>query len=140
VQLLKSAAQIHDIGKLGIKEEVLHKETGLTDDEWKEMREHPAIGEDMLKPISLDKEVLAVVRSHHERYDGKGYPDRLDGKHTNIFAQIISVADAYDAMTSRRPYKPILSKAQAMEELKAKSGTQFNADIVNAFLGILSDV
>jgi HD-GYP domain-containing protein (c-di-GMP phosphodiesterase class II) len=80
-----------------------------------------------------------MIRSHHERYDGGGYPDKLSGENINIFSQILSVADAYDAMSSLRAYRPNLSKKEAMEELRKNSGTQFNSDIVNIFIKILEE-
>ncbi len=102
------------------------------------IQDHPFIGEDILKPLSLDEEMMAVVRSHHERYDGTGYPDKTDGEEVHIFAQIVSVADAYDAMTSERAYRPAMDSMAAVKELKENSGSQFNAMIVEAFLEILA--
>ncbi|MCX6354311.1 MAG: HD domain-containing protein [Candidatus Aureabacteria bacterium] len=134
VELLREVALLHDIGKLGIQKNILNKESPLTPEEWKSIHEHPMIGEEILKPVAVDPEILAIVRSHHERYDGVGYPDKIDGKHTNIFAQIIAIADAYDAMTSARAYRPAMTKEKAIEELKKKSGTQFNPLVVQAFL------
>ena len=96
------------------------------------------ISEDILKPVAFDKEMLDIVRSHHERYDGIGYPMKIDGKSINIFAQIIAVADSYDAMTSARAYRPALSGEDAMEELKKYSGTQFNPRVVEAFVAVLA--
>lgn len=102
VSVIKKAAELHDIGKLPIQESILNKVGKLTEEEWKVIQEHPIVGEDILKPVVFDQELLSLVRSHHERYDGKGYPDRLKGEENNIFAQIVSVADAYDAMSSTR--------------------------------------
>jgi putative nucleotidyltransferase with HDIG domain len=138
-QLLEKAAQLHDIGKLVVQENILNKHGKLTEDEWKIIQEHPIIGEDVLKPVLIDEEVLMMIRSHHERYDGKGYPDRIKGDNINIFAQIIGVADAYDAMTSPRAYRPALSKTEAIEELKRNCGTQFNTQIVKALLKVLAE-
>ena len=138
-ELIKRTAQLHDIGKLAIQQSILNKEGRLTEGEWRLIREHPIVGEDILKPVVFDKEMLAMVRSHHERYDGVGYPDKINGKNINIFAQIISVADSYDAMTSARAYRPALSKEEAIEELKKNSGTQFNPRVVEAFLEVLEE-
>jgi putative nucleotidyltransferase with HDIG domain len=138
-EVLRKAAQLHDIGKLGIHDSILNKKEKLTVAEWKVIQDHPFIGEDILKPLSLDEEMMAVVRSHHERYDGTGYPDKLDGEDVHIFAQIVSVADAYDAMTSERAYRPAMNSAAAIIELKENSGSQFNAMIVEAFLEILAE-
>lgn len=135
--LLREIALVHDIGKLGIQESVLNKQGNLTEGEWETIKKHPIIGEDILRPVILNKEMLAVVRGHHERYDSKGYPDRLSGSNINIFASILSVADAFDAMASERPYRPALNRQDAIAELKANSGTQFHPRVVDAFLEIL---
>lgn len=134
IMLLKEAALLHDIGKMGIREDVLTKSSSLTHQDRQEIEKHPNIGEEILKPVSLDKEMLAVVREHHERYDGKGYPDGLKGDRIDILAAIVSAADSYDAMTSHRPYRKNLTKDEALEQLKQNSGTQFNPAVVDAFL------
>ncbi len=136
--MLKKVTELHDIGKLGIDERVLNKVEKLTDEEWRTVKEHPITGEEILGPVFLDKRMLAIVRSHHERYDGSGYPDGLKGDEIDILVQIVSVADAYDAMTTTRAYRGPLSKQAAIEELKRNSGTQFNPRIVDAFLKVLS--
>lgn len=133
-ELLKEAAQLHDIGKLGIHEDILNKKTRLDEKEWGLVQQHPAIGEEILKPISLDEDFLAVVRSHHESFDGTGYPDKLKNGQINILAQITCVCDAYDAMTSDRSYRAALTKEQAIAELQKKSGTQFSPEVVTAFI------
>ena len=115
---IKKAAHLHDIGKLAIEEAVLNKNGPLNDAEWKIMHEHPLVGENALKPVLFDEEMLSVIRSHHERFDGKGYPDGLTGSNISIFAQIVSVADAYDAMTSTRAYRSALNVENAIKELK----------------------
>lgn len=135
--LLREAALLHDIGKMGVETAILRKDRELTIEEGDIIHKHPAIGENILKPVSPDKDILAVIRGHHERYDGKGYPDRLKGDDINIMAAIVSVADAYDAMTSNRPYMKNMTKAEAMEQLKRKSGTQFNPKVVDAFIRVL---
>lgn len=135
--LLKEAALLHDIGKLGIHENILNKKEPLTEEEWEAIKKHPVVGEDILRPVLLTKEMLAMVRSHHERYDGTGYPDKLSGEDISIFASIISVADAYDAMTSPRAYRGDLGKEKAVEELKKYRGSQFNAKVVDVFLEML---
>lgn len=136
-ELLKRTAELHDIGKLAIPESILTKKERLTDEEWKIIQEHPVVGEDILKPAMLDEEMLVVIRSHHERYDGKGYPDKIIGDNINIFSQIIAVADAYDAMTSPRAYRPAMSQQKAVEELRKNAGTQFNTHVVEVFLKLL---
>jgi putative nucleotidyltransferase with HDIG domain len=139
VELLKKMTLLHDIGKLGVHESILNKQGPLTDAEWEVMRTHPLIGEEIVRPILSNPEMLAVIRGHHERYDGKGYPDQLSRDNINIFAAIVSVADAYHAMTSDRPYRLALTKSHAMQELKKNSGTQFHPDVVNIFLEVLSE-
>ncbi len=136
-EILKEAALLHDIGKMGVETMILRKDSSLTAEEGDIIHKHPAIGEDILKPVSLDKDILAVIRGHHERYDGKGYPDKLKGDDINIMAAIVSVADAYDAMTSNRPYMKNMTKEEAIEQLKQNSGTQFNPKVVDAFVKVL---
>lgn len=135
--MLKSVAELHDIGKIGIEEGILNKDGKPTPQEWEIIKEHPKTGEDILTPVFLDRKKLAIVRSHHERYDGKGYPDGLKGDEIDMFAQIVSVADSYDAMTSKRAYRDSMGKAAAIEELRKNSGTQFNPKVVEAFVSIL---
>jgi len=137
VALLKETALLHDIGKIGINESILNKKEKLTDEEWETIRKHPVIGRDILKPVALSEEMLEVVKGHHERYDGKGYPDNISGQNINILTAIVSVADAYDAMTSTRAYRPALSKEEAIEQLRKNSGIQFNPKVIDAFLQIL---
>jgi len=134
---IKKAAQLHDIGKLAIEEAILDKNGPLNDAEWKIIRGHPLVGENALKPVLFDEEMLSIIRSHHERFDGKGYPDGLAGSNISIFAQIVSVADAYDAMTSTRAYRPALSVENAIKELKNNCGLQLSAQVVDAFLKVL---
>jgi len=139
VELLRDTAVLHDIGKLGIEERILNKKENLTGEEWETIRQHPIIGEQILAPILLNKELLAVVRSHHERYDGTGYPDRLAGPAIKIFAQILTVADAFDAMTSPRSYRPAMAMDKAVAELKRHRGSQFAPRVVDVFADILHE-
>jgi HAMP domain-containing protein len=136
-ELLKKAAQMHDIGKLGIHDDILNKKSSLSQGEWDLVRKHPEVGEEILKPVFLDSQMLSVIRSHHERYDGTGYPDGLKADDTTISAQIVSVADAYDAMTSSRSYHAALPKEEALEKIKSGSGTQFNPAVVQALVKVL---
>jgi len=131
-EMLKKAAQMHDIGKLGIHDDILNKKSSLSQGEWDLVRKHPEVGEEILKPVFLDEQMLSVIRSHHERYDGTGYPDGLKADETSIFAQIVSVADAYDAMTSSRSYHAAMAKEEALAKIKAVSGTQLNPAVVQA--------
>lgn len=139
IEILEQTAILHDIGKLAVHDNILNKRGHLTPEEWETIKNHPVIGEDILRPVSINSEMLAAVRGHHERYDGQGYPDHLNGEEIHVFAQILSVADAYDAMTSARAYRAPMSKEKAMEELKNNRGSQFNPFIVNIFLGILEE-
>lgn len=138
-ETVRKAAELHDIGKLAINENILNKKGKLTDEEWKIIREHPILAEEVLKPVLLDEEMLVMIRSHHERYDGEGYPDKIKGDNINLFAQIIAVADAYDAMISPRAYREPMSKEAAISELKVNSGTQFNTQVVKAFLKMMEE-
>ncbi len=136
-QMLKKTAQLHDIGKLGIHEDILNKKDNLSESEWDIVHKHPEVGEEILKPIFSDEQMLSVVRSHHERYDGKGYPDGLKADQINIFAQIVTVADAYDAMVTSRSYKTALTREEALARMKECAGTQFNPEVVRAFAKVL---
>jgi len=136
-QLLEKAAQMHDIGKLGIHDDILNKKSDLSQGEWDIVRKHPEVGEEILKPVFLDAQMLSVIRSHHEHYDGTGYPDGLKADETTIFAQIVSVADVYDAITSARSYHAAINKEEALAKIKASSGTQFNPAVVQALTDVL---
>jgi putative nucleotidyltransferase with HDIG domain len=138
VEFVRRVAELHDIGKLVIQENILNKKGKLTDEEWKVIKDHPVVGESILKPTFIEPEMLAIIRSHHEHYDGTGYPDNIKGDQISIFAQIIAVADAFDAMISARAYRPALTNEKAVEELKKNCGTQFNTQVVNAFLQVLN--
>jgi len=137
--LLKLAGELHDIGKLAVHEQILTKSTKLTEEEWELIRQHPIIGAEALKPVCFDEIIMSAVYSHHERYDGGGYPQKIKGEQISIFAQIISVVDAYDAMTTDRPYRKALDKQVAIDEMKTHSGTQFNPIVVEAFIRILEE-
>lgn len=139
VDLIRDASRLHDIGKLGIQKTVLDKKGKLTEEEWNIIKEHPVIGEDILKPVVFDKQMLAVVRYHHERYDGTGYPDQLKGADINRLASIISVADSYDAMTSDRAYRKALNKKEALAELDKGKRKQFDPMIADVFIQLLQE-
>jgi putative two-component system response regulator len=130
------AGLVHDIGKIGVRESVLNKPDRLTPEELQHARRHPEIGENILLPIGGDEGIQKVVRAHHERYDGTGYPDGLKGDEIPLGARILAVSDAYEAMTSERPYRSPLSNEAARAELGRGKGTQFDPSVVDAFLGI----
>jgi putative two-component system response regulator len=131
-EMIAYGALLHDIGKIGIPERILHKPGPLDEEEWKVMKEHPIISEYILQEVDLHPIVLQVARSSHERIDGKGYPDQKSGDQIPLPARIVLVADAFDALTSDRPYRSARSVAAAMEELRAHAGTQFCPKVVEA--------
>ncbi len=134
LERLHIAALLHDIGKIGVPEGILNKDGPLTPEEWEKMRMHPVIGAKILQTISeLDYAVLGI-KYHHERFDGKGYPEGLAGDNIPLIAAIIAVADTYDAMTSDRPYRKAKTEKEAIDEISHCSGQQFNPRIVSAFL------
>jgi len=128
------AGFLHDIGKIGIQETVLNKPGKLSASEWDLIQQHPVLAERILCPIEELSEVIKVVRHHHERFDGSGYPDGLEGSEIPLGARILSVADAYDALTSKRSYRDALSHEDAVGVLEDAAGTQFDPVIVRAFL------
>ncbi|HUG14050.1 MAG TPA: HD-GYP domain-containing protein [Thermomicrobiales bacterium] len=139
LERLRMASRLHDIGKIGIGNDLLHKPGKLTDAEWKIMQDHPVIGEQLLKPYRQFKHETALVRSHHERWDGKGYPDKLRGQQIPLGARIIAVADTFDAMTTARPYRGPLSKQVAIEEIRNNAMTQFDPKVVASFLQVMEE-
>jgi putative nucleotidyltransferase with HDIG domain len=131
---LKRAALLHDVGKIGVSDFILHKPGPLTDEEWQEMRRHPAIGYEMLKGVRFLAKPSEIVYSHHERFDGKGYPSALAGDEIPLGSRVFAVADTFDAMTSDRPYRRALPWDAAREEIIRHSGSQFDPQVVQAFL------
>jgi HD-GYP domain-containing protein (c-di-GMP phosphodiesterase class II) len=127
------------LGKLVVPSEILNKRGPLDDREWAVMRRHTVVGADLLQQIPFFAAVHPLVRSHHERWDGTGYPDGLSGTHIPVGARILAVCDAYNAMVTDRPYRDALPKAQAVAELRANAGTQFDASVVAALLHTLDD-
>ncbi|HKL59578.1 MAG TPA: HD domain-containing phosphohydrolase [Sphaerochaeta sp.] len=131
---LEGGALLHDIGKIGIPEEILNKPSKLTNSEYQLIKEHPVAGERIVKYIDLFQAYRPIIRSHHERMDGKGYPDGLKGDEIPLDVRIVSLADAFDAMTTSRAYRSALPTEIAVEELKLFSGSQFDPDLVNLFI------
>ncbi len=136
IEVIHKAALIHDIGKIGIKSEILNKKETLNDEDWKVIKTHPIMGINILSPMKILGNMLPIIRYHHERYDGAGYPEGLAREEIPIGARILSVADSYDAMTSDRPYHDRFPVEQALNEIKINSGTQFDPDVVEALLAI----
>jgi putative nucleotidyltransferase with HDIG domain len=128
------AAELHDIGKVGIPDAILNKPSGLTDGEWDFIYQHTILGERILHGAPALRPVARLVRASHERWDGTGYPDRLRGEEIPLGARIVSVCDAYEAMTANRSYREAVSHEVACEELRHFSSTQFDPDVVEAFL------
>ena len=136
---LEEAAYLHDIGKISISDRVLLKPGRLNQQEWDEMRQHPVVSADIIRPL-FPKDLVLAVRHHHERYDGDGYPDGLAGDAIPTLARAMAVVDAYDAMSCRRPYKAALTYAECLAELQRCRGSQFDPEMVDAFLHVLEDV
>nr|CAA9289015.1 metal dependent phosphohydrolase [uncultured Armatimonadetes bacterium] len=134
-RVLELSAFLHDIGKIGTPDAILNKSAPLDPPEWEQIKQHPAKGCEILSHIPDLSAVAGIVRHHHERMDGAGYPDRLSGLAIPLFSRIISIVDAFEAMTSTRTYRPSRSVTEAAAELQAYAGTQFDPDLVASFLG-----
>jgi diguanylate cyclase (GGDEF)-like protein len=134
---VQRAAELHDIGKLAIPDEILHKAGPLTESEWRFVRQHPVIGERILGAAPALRPVARLVRSTHERWDGKGYPDGISGIRIPLGARIVAVCDAYDAMISRRPYRTALTETEALAELRRCAGAQFDPRVVETVCAAL---
>lgn len=139
IRNLKNAAYLHDIGKIGIPDNILNKPVKLTDEELGVIKEHTVIGAEILKNITLIDHVKEVARSHHERYDGRGYPDGLKGEEIPLYARIITVADSFDAMKSRRIYRSPLDDQVVYNEIFQNRGTQFDPELADIFLKLLDE-
>ena len=131
------AAEVHDIGKVVIPDHILFKPGPLTPSEYNEVKRHPVAAVDILRPLNYFKSALPLIESHHESYDGKGYPHGLGGDKIPLGARVLAVADAYDAMTCPRPYRPRLSSEEAVETLKKGVAKQWDQEVVRAFLRVL---
>jgi putative nucleotidyltransferase with HDIG domain len=139
LRVLNDAGVLHDIGKIGIKDDILLKPQPLTPDEEKIMQQHSVIGEAIVKPVRSLQKVVALVRHHHERFDGTGYPSGLKGEEIPLGARILAVADSYDSIVTDRPYRKRLTVEDAIAELKKYSGLQYDPKAVDAFLKVLAD-
>jgi len=136
LRVLHRGGMLHDVGKIGIPEAILGKPGRLSEDEFAVMRRHPVIGVEICRPLRsrLVTQALPIIRHHHERMDGGGYPDGLAGAAIPLLARIAAISDAYDAMTSDRPYRPGMSPAQALEILLRGAGTQWDHELVAEFM------
>ena len=134
---IRKASILHDLGKIGISENILLKKGKLTKEEFDEIRKHPQIAVDILRPIQSLQGVIPMIYYHHERWDGGGYLNGLKGDEIPIGARIIAVSDVYEALTSDRPYRRAFPRDEAIRMVKESSGTQFDPKVVDAFLKVL---
>jgi HD-GYP domain-containing protein (c-di-GMP phosphodiesterase class II) len=134
---IRQAAVLHDLGKVGISDKILHKKSKLTEKEFAQIKKHPQIAADIIRPIQFMHDIVPLVLYHHERWDGKGYPAGLKGEDIPIGARIIAIADVYQALTSNRPYRKAFPKRKALQIIKEGAGTQFDPRIVATFLTFL---
>jgi HD-GYP domain-containing protein (c-di-GMP phosphodiesterase class II) len=140
IDRVELAARVHDLGKIGISDAILNKPGRLEEHEWDLMKAHPVIGEQLLGPYRQFRHESAIVRHHHERWDGRGYPDAVRGNDIPIGSRIIAVADAFDAMTSDRPYRKALSNDIAVDEIRKGALSQFDPQVVASFLYVADEM
>jgi HD-GYP domain-containing protein (c-di-GMP phosphodiesterase class II) len=141
LEFLRLGGELHDIGKIGTREDILNKPGPLTPEEFEHIKGHAALGERILAPTLAESPmVLRIVRSHHERMDGGGFPDGLVGTQIPVEARIVAVVDAFDAMTTNRAYRPSRTPADAVDELRRCAQTHFDPEVVDAFQRAFSDV
>lgn len=134
---LRYGAMLHDVGKIGVSDGVLQKPGRLSEDDWREMKKHPVIGEQILKPVPRLAQAAKIVRHHHERYDGSGYPDGLSGTDVPLGARVLTVVDSFSAIIDERVYKEARPVAEALQELRRCSGSQFDPEVVEIFTGLI---
>ncbi len=139
IQNLRIGGLFHDVGKIGVPDNVLQKDGKLTDEEYAEIKKHPTIGVHILSGSSMFQDILPIVKHYHERYDGRGYPSQLKGNDIPYLARIAAVADAFDAMTSKRIYRDSLPLEKVISEFENNKGTQFDPEIADTFLDILKN-
>ncbi|MBU2102741.1 MAG: diguanylate cyclase, partial [Candidatus Omnitrophica bacterium] len=137
IEIIRKAAMLHDLGKIGLSEKILLKEGKLTVEEYEEVKRHPRIGADIIRPVQMLHDLVPLILHHHERWDGTGYPDGLRAEEIPLGARIVALADVYQALVSDRPYRPAFSKEKALEIINEGSGTQFDPSIVTAFLQVI---
>ncbi|HXU90600.1 MAG TPA: HD-GYP domain-containing protein [Methylomirabilota bacterium] len=139
VAAVGEAGLLHDIGKIGVPDAILTKSGSLTDDEWEAMRRHPMVGAQIVAPFEFFARSAPLVRHHHERWDGSGYPDGLVGRSIPLGARILAVADVYDALTSTRPYRAAMVAEAAIELLATEAGRTLDADVVTIAVDVLAE-
>ena len=139
VEQIREGAVLHDLGKIGVDDRILRKPIALTPEERVEMERHPEIGVAIIKDLRLKPDVVEMIHDHHRRYDGSGYPQREGAEKPGLYARILGVADAYDAMTSDRPYRKGMPQEEAIEILRQNAGTQFDPEIVDVFTHLLEE-
>jgi putative nucleotidyltransferase with HDIG domain len=139
LELLHVGGRLHDVGKLGVSEEVLAKPGRLDEQELAQIREHPKLGARILMRVAAFRSALPYVLYHHERWDGRGYPTGRAGEEIPLEARVLAVADAFDAMTSNRPYRPALDREEALAEVARCAGTQFDPEIARIFLELFAE-
>ena len=139
INRLKIGGLFHDVGKIGVPDNILQKNGKLSDDEYSEIKNHPTIGAHILSTASIFKDILPIVKYHHERYDGRGYPEMLKGEEIPYLARITAIADTFDAMTSKRVYRDSLPLDRVIEEFKRCRGTQFDPELDDLFVDILEN-
>lgn len=135
---LRVGTVLHDIGKIGVPDAILNKRGRLTDDEFEIMKTHPVIGYEICRPLALSEGVLMIIRNHHEKLDGSGYPDGLKGGELPLSLRIVCVADAFDAMSSRRPYRGVMDRHTVMSEFSRGAGIQFDPVVVESLRDLLN--
>ncbi len=138
-KIISRASILHDIGKVGISDSILRKPDKLTDEEWAIIKKHPRIGAEILEPLKFLEEEKNIIYHHHERYDGKGYPDGISGENIPLGARIIAIADTFDAMNSARPYRTSLPEEEITAEIARVAGSQLDPGIVEIFLDLLKN-
>ncbi len=134
IETIKLAAILHDVGKLGIRKKVLLKSGSLNGAEYEEVKKHSEIGAEIIKPFRFFNEVILIIRHHHEKYDGTGYPDGLKGKDTPLGSRILAIADSYDALTSKRTYRDAYSPGEAVNIMKKEDGSKFDSKLLDIFM------
>lgn len=140
LEILRLGALMHDIGKIGVKQEILHKPKRLTQLEYEQMKLHPSIGRKIISPIQPHPEILAIISQHHECIDGKGYPNGLNSNDITLSARVVAVADAFDAITTSRPYRKALSYDYALNEINKFQNIQFDLEVVKVFNKIVDQI